>query len=479
MLSAQNFDSIKLNDYIKIASQKKELMPSFSSKLSPLPNGWGIYKTQLIESIGFNLIQSSSFKPSLLSTIGSGVNIFHDKLNLSGTISIIDANVFNQLLGVKINKNVGKGSYISIGGINSNTFNSASRASLYTAFSHTLQILPSKSSGIGSLSYTLGISSGNSFFNYYSGTKLMQLKEIRDVNYFSSISYYISKGININVGWSNNSGFNLGISCGWSPLKSLSNLSSSIKIMSSAINRDLNQESSSSYEETNDNDCPCGYESDGVTCIPEDECPCPNDCQCGCDPGTTDCADCCDFLNCKCGCDEEANICEDCVCPSECKCGCEEDGTTCKTDCPPTCPESCPCGCEDDGLTCKTDCICPENCLCGCEAGGNTCKTDCCPTDCPCGCETDGTTCITDCPPVCPSECTCGCEDDNITCKTNCPPVCPESCLCGCEEDDITCKTDCCPNECLCGCETDGISCIPASDCLFLNTWVILLSLKL
>jgi hypothetical protein len=235
LIYAQNQDSSKGNNSLKIAPERSPLLSNLSSRTAGVPNGWG--NSSLTGGIGINFSsQAHSFTPNLVAVAGGGTDIFHRNLNLSGTINLNDVRLRNYSLDLKISKIVSRGSSISVGGIHPLFYSNLSGQpfQLYTAFSHAVQTLPSNTPGFSKLSYTIGLGSKNVDPGYISKPGSPKAKIYKSVSYFSSLSYEAFKNMNVNLGWSSNRGFNVGLTTSWTPTRRSLNPHSPITVTSPA-----------------------------------------------------------------------------------------------------------------------------------------------------------------------------------------------------------------------------------------------------
>lgn len=203
------------------SNKTAQLYPNDAATGLLIPSGWGGYGTYLYGSLGgaFPEVYTNDFLDLVAS---GGVSIGNPEkfLNFAAGLNVQDVSSFNNFtFDLTISRSLGKGSSISVGGMQLFALKIKSDApepTFYVAVSHSLQTLPSKSPGSSRLTYTIGLGSGR--FLLKSPIDKMNNRGNYGTAVFGGISYEILRHINLNAEWT---GLNLGISLGIAPFRKM------------------------------------------------------------------------------------------------------------------------------------------------------------------------------------------------------------------------------------------------------------------
>ncbi len=196
-----------------------ELLPNPVLQSLTAPSGWGGYGTYVFGGIGGNYAQPYRHSSDFISFAGFCFGDPERVVNVALSVNATDMSKVRNFSGnVAISRRVFTGSSISAGALqlfaNPNITDSPG-ATIYFAFSHAVQWLPSQlNPGSSKLSYTIGIGTGR--FYRKSPMDIQSARGTHGTAVFAAVSYELLKKVNFNVEWS---GMNLGCSFGIKPFE--------------------------------------------------------------------------------------------------------------------------------------------------------------------------------------------------------------------------------------------------------------------
>ncbi|SDE67802.1 hypothetical protein SAMN05216464_108182 [Mucilaginibacter pineti] len=204
---------------LKARDARDELLPNSVLQNLTTPSGWGGYGSYIFGGIGGDYAQPYAKKADLISFGGFCVGDPQKAVNVAVSINVTDVSKVSDFSGnLVISRQIFTGSSISAGTLQlfaSPHKSDAPGSTFYFAFSHAIQLLPSKTEGSSKLSYTIGIGTGR-FYNK-SPDDIKTGKGTHGTAVFGSASYELLKKVNFNIEWS---GMNLGCSFGIKPFDS-------------------------------------------------------------------------------------------------------------------------------------------------------------------------------------------------------------------------------------------------------------------
>lgn len=195
------------------------ILPNNSIQCIMTPSGWGGNGSYLFGVIGGVYPALYTQKADLITALGFCVGNSAKHVNVSVSVNMTRVRALKDLsLNMGISRRIFRGSSITVGGMqlfaNANV-SDAPGSTFFVAFSHSVQVLKSKTEGYSPLTYTIGV--GNGRFLLKSPYDVKHGKGKYGTGVFGSVSYEILRDININAEWS---GLNLGFSAGIRPFHS-------------------------------------------------------------------------------------------------------------------------------------------------------------------------------------------------------------------------------------------------------------------
>lgn len=202
-----------------VAVVKDELLPNPVLQSLTAPSGWGGFGSYVFGGIGGNYIQPYGEHADFISFAGFCFGDPERAVNVAVSFNATDISTVSNFSGnVSVSRRVLTGSSISAGAMqlfSDPKVTDAPGATIYVAFSHAIQSLPSElNPGSSRLSYTIGIGTGR--FYRKSPRDIQAGRGAHGTAIFGSISYELFKKVNFNVEWS---GMNLGCSFGIKPFE--------------------------------------------------------------------------------------------------------------------------------------------------------------------------------------------------------------------------------------------------------------------
>lgn len=180
------------------------------------PSGFGGFGSYVYGSFGGAYPQVYSHKVDFIATGGFGFGDPVKFVNVSAGVNVLDiSNVSNLSFDISISRYLGKGTSVSVGGIQlfaSKAKSDAPENTYYVAISHAVQALPSRTPGLSRLTFTLG--AGNGRFYEKSLLDSIAGKGEHGTAVFAAVSYELLPRLNVNAEWD---GLNLGMSVGSRP----------------------------------------------------------------------------------------------------------------------------------------------------------------------------------------------------------------------------------------------------------------------
>lgn len=197
-----------------------ELLPNPVLQSVTAPSGWGGFGSYVFGGIGGNYIQPYGKKPDFISFAGFCFGNPERAVNVALSVNAVDISTVSNFSGnISVSRRILTGSSISAGTLQlfaDPKITDAPGTTIYVAFSHAIQSLPSAlNPGSSKLSYTIGIGTGR--FYRKSPRDIVAGRGRHGTAVFGSISYELHKKVNFNVEWS---GMNLGCSFGLKPFES-------------------------------------------------------------------------------------------------------------------------------------------------------------------------------------------------------------------------------------------------------------------
>ncbi len=199
---------------------RDELLPNPVLQSLTAPSGWGGFGTYVFGGIGGNYAQPYRQRGDFISFAGFCFGNPEKAVNVALSFNATDVSKISNFSGnASVSRRVFTGSSISAGVLQlfaDPKFSDAPGATIYVAFSHSIQSLPSSLNiGCSKLSYTIGIGSGR--FYMKSPKDIAAGRGKNGTAVFASVSYELLKKVNFNAEWS---GMNLGCSFGIKPFES-------------------------------------------------------------------------------------------------------------------------------------------------------------------------------------------------------------------------------------------------------------------
>jgi len=194
-----------------------ELLPNAVLQSLTVPSGWGGYGTYLFGGIGGNFAQPYRKSADFISFAGFCTGNPERFANIAISVNALDVSKASDFSwNVSVSRRLFAGSSISAGALqlfSNRKVTDAPGATIYMAFSHAVQSLPSDfNPGSSKLTYTIGIGTGR--FYRKSPMDIWKGRGAHGTAVFASVSYELLKKVNFNVEWS---GMNLGASFGLKP----------------------------------------------------------------------------------------------------------------------------------------------------------------------------------------------------------------------------------------------------------------------
>ncbi len=196
-----------------------ELLPNPVLQNLTVPSGWGGYGTYLFGGIGGNYVQP--YRPNADFILFAGFCAGNPEriANVAVSVSALDASKASDFSwNLSASRRVFRGSSISAGALQlfaNPKVTDAPGSTIYIAFSHAVQSLPSQyNPGSSKLTYTIGVGTGR--FYKKSGRDIASGRGATGTALFANISYELLRKVNVNVEWS---GMNLGCSLGLKPFE--------------------------------------------------------------------------------------------------------------------------------------------------------------------------------------------------------------------------------------------------------------------
>lgn len=201
-----------------IESTRDELLPNPVLQSLTAPSGWGGYGNYVFGGIGGDYIQPYGNHPDFISFAGFCMGDPAKLVNVALSINALDVSKVSDFSwNLSVSRRIFTGSSISAGALQlfaNPHVTDAPGTTLYVAFSHAIQSLPSLTQGSSKLTYTIGVGSGR--FYRKSPLDIAAGRGNYGTAVFGSISYEILKWANANLEWS---GMNLGCSLGIKPFE--------------------------------------------------------------------------------------------------------------------------------------------------------------------------------------------------------------------------------------------------------------------
>jgi len=196
-----------------------ELLPNPVLQSVTVPSGWGGFGTYIFGGLGGNYAQPYRTTADFISFAGFCFGDPERFANVAVSVNAVDVSKASDFSwNFSASRRVFRGSSISAGAMQlfaNKRVTDAPGATIYVAFSHAVQSLPSElNPGSSRLSYTIGIGTGR--FYRKSPKDIQAGRGHRGTAIFASISYELLKKVNFNVEWS---GMNLGCSFGVKPFE--------------------------------------------------------------------------------------------------------------------------------------------------------------------------------------------------------------------------------------------------------------------
>ncbi|WP_157799030.1 hypothetical protein [Mucilaginibacter auburnensis] len=194
-----------------------EILPNPVLQSLTAPSGWGGYGSYIFGGIGGNYWQPYMRKPDFISFAGFCFGDPERAVNIALSVNAADVSRVSNFSGnISVSRRVLTGSSISAGAMQlfaDKFITDSPGATVYFAFSHAIQSLPSDlNPGSSKLTYTIGIGTGR--FYRKSPYDIEAGRGSRGTAVFATLSYELLKKVNFNVEWS---GMNLGCSFGLKP----------------------------------------------------------------------------------------------------------------------------------------------------------------------------------------------------------------------------------------------------------------------
>ncbi|AYL93821.1 hypothetical protein HYN43_000260 [Mucilaginibacter celer] len=215
---ALKFDSLFSTQ--KLSASKGVLYYNSAPGSLMIPTGFGGSGTYLYGGVGG--VYPELYRHNKADLIAFGGLSFGNPIkfvNISLSLNMTDVHRFQNYSGnFGVSRILPGGSSVSVGGLQlfaDKKLSDSPHSTFYTAFSHAVQSLPSKSGGASALVYTIGIGTGR--FRDKSRADVQNGKGRYGTSVFGSLSYELFKKVNINAEWY---GVNLGLSAGVRPFKS-------------------------------------------------------------------------------------------------------------------------------------------------------------------------------------------------------------------------------------------------------------------
>ena len=192
----------------------QELYPNISSKGLMTPSAWGSSGTFIFGFIGGTFPQAYTNLSDLVAGVGLGFGNSHKIVSVVGVFNVNNVSDFKTFsTSFTVSRYIAKGSSMSIGALNLFAGKASDAgASLFLAYSHASQKMPSKTPGYSRLSYTLGV--GNGRFYDKSPKDISMNRGAHGTAVFANLSFGVVKNLNINAEWS---GVNFGFGIAWRP----------------------------------------------------------------------------------------------------------------------------------------------------------------------------------------------------------------------------------------------------------------------